>query len=476
MIPPLTASDIAGSRVTVVGAARSGLSVARLLARHGADVFVTERGAAAAGVEDTLREAGVGAEFGGHSHRALEADFVVVSPGVPDVAGPVVDAASNGIPVYAELEVASWLCRGPIVAVTGSNGKTTTTSLVAHLVRDGGRQLVVAGNIGTPLSEFVDDVTPETVVVLEVSSFQLDHIAAFRPAVSVLLNVTPDHLDRYDHDFEKYAASKFRVFENQSEGDWLIYNTDDPVVAARVDALPTAGAERMAISIDQSVPRGGYVRWDSSGRAGTLVLALPEPAHAGVPGPPNSIHEEDLMATSDLALRGRHNLYNSLAAAIAARAMEIRSDVVRQSLASFEGVPHRLEKVRTVSGVTFVNDSKATNVNAVWYALESFSGNVVLIAGGRDKGNDYGPLKKLVEEKVKGIVAIGESADKVLVELGPHAGQTARASTMVEAIQYARLMAESGDIVLLSPACASFDMFKNYEDRGDTFRDVVMGL
>jgi UDP-N-acetylmuramoylalanine--D-glutamate ligase len=306
-----------------------------------------------------------------------------------------------------------------------------------------------------------------------VSSFQLDHIESFRPAVSVLLNITPDHLDRYEHDFDKYAASKFRVFENQRAGDWLVYNADDPVVAAKVDSLTDDGAERLAISIERPVERGGYVRWDASGRAGRIVLALPDGGRAGSNSP---IHEEDLMSSSDLALRGRHNLYNSLAAAIAARAMEIRSDVVRQSLASFEGVPHRLEKVRTVNDVTFVNDSKATNVNAVWYALESFDGNVVLIAGGRDKGNDYGPLRKLVEDKVKGIVAIGESAEKVLAELGPHTGHTARATTMDEAIQYARLMAEAGDIVLLSPACASFDMFKNYEDRGDTFRDIVMGL
>jgi UDP-N-acetylmuramoylalanine--D-glutamate ligase len=360
-----------------------------------------------------------------------------------------------------------------MVAITGSNGKTTTTSLTAHLIRAGGRDMVVAGNIGEPLADFVDEIDDDTVVVLEVSSFQLDHVETFRPAVSVLLNVTPDHLDRYEHDFDKYAASKFRVFENQRAGDWLVYNADDPVVAAKVDALPAGGPERMAMSIEGPVARGGYVRWDTPGRAGRIVLALPE---AGRTASNSPIHEEDLMSSSDLALRGRHNLYNSLAAAIAARAMEIRSDVVRQSLASFEGVPHRLEKIRTVNDVTFVNDSKATNVNAVWYALESFDGNIVLIAGGRDKGNDYGPLRKLVEDKVKGVVAIGESAEKVLAELGPFTAHTARATSMEEAVQYARLMAEAGDVVLLSPACASFDMFKNYEDRGDTFRDLVMAL
>jgi UDP-N-acetylmuramoylalanine--D-glutamate ligase len=474
MTAPMTPDEIRGRRVTVVGGARSGLAAARLLARHGAEVFLTERKEAEAGLAAALDAAGVGHEFGGHTARALDADFLVVSPGVPSTVKPIEQAQRMKLPVYSEIEVASWFCRGPIVAITGSNGKTTTTSLVAHLIRQGGRELVVAGNIGYPFADYVERVTPETVVVLEVSSFQLDHIASFRPAVSVLLNVTPDHLDRYDHDFQKYAASKFRVFENQRAGDWLVYNADDELVREHVGfAAGRRGLTPYPVSIEQPVERGAYAL------DGRIVLALPEPDAAGagriVPHSP-VIRTEDLMPTSDLALRGRHNLYNSLAAAIAARAMEIRSDVVRQSLASFEGVPHRLEKVRTVNDVTFVNDSKATNVNAVWYALESFPGNVVLIAGGRDKGNDYGPLKKLVEEKVKGLVAVGESGDKVLAELGPHAKQTARAQTMEEAIQYARLMAEPGDTVLLSPACASFDMFQNYEERGDTFKRLVMSL
>jgi len=476
MTPPLTRDQLRDRRVTVAGAARSGVAAARLLTKYGAQVFVTDSGAGAAGAADALAAAGIAAEWGGHTARALEADFVVVSPGVPDEAPPLAGAVTAGVPVYSELEVASWLCAGPIVAITGSNGKTTTTSLVAHIVRQSGRDMVVAGNIGQPLSDVVDEVTPETIVVLEVSSFQLDHVSTFRPAVAVLLNVTPDHLVRYDNDFEKYAASKYRIFESQGAGDVLVYNVDDAMVAGAVAALPDGGAQRLGISIERELERGAFVRWDSTATAGRIVLALTEPPRGRAAGDDTPIHEEELMATNDLALRGRHNLYNSLAAAIAARAVEIRSDVVRQSLASFEGVPHRLERVRTVGGVTFVNDSKATNVNAVWYALESFDAGVILIAGGRDKGNDYGPLKTLVEQKVKGVVAIGESAEKVLAELGPHAPHTARASSMEEAIQYARLMAESGDIVLLSPACASFDMFRDYEDRGDTFRDVVMGL
>ncbi len=462
---------VPGARVTVVGGARSGLSVARLLQRHGADVFLSDHGAAEAGVAEALARDGVPSEFGGHTARALDADWLVVSPGVPSTTKLVQTALRQKVAVYSEIEVASWFCDAPIVAVTGSNGKTTTTTLVAHVFETAGRPHVVAGNIGYAFSDYVDDLDAETAVVLEVSSFQLDHVATFRPTVAVLLNVTPDHLDRYNGELERYAAAKFRLFDTLQPTDWLVYNHDDALVREHVRAL---AAEReltpVGFSIEQELAPGAFVR------EGRIVLALPG---AGSPGA-SPTSEEDLMPTTDLALRGRHNLYNSLASAIVARAMEIRSDVVRESLTSFEGVPHRLETVRTVGGVTFVNDSKATNVNAVWYALESFpahdGANVILVAGGRDKGNDYGPLQRLVAEKVKGIVAIGEGAEAVEAELGPHTDKTARADSMEEAIQYAQLMAEPGDTVLLSPACASFDMFDNYEDRGDTFKRLVHAL
>lgn len=481
--------SVPGARVTVVGGARSGLSVARLLARKGAAVFLSDHAPAEAGVAEALERAGVQSEFGGHTARALDADWLVLSPGVPSTAGVVQSALRQKRAVYSEIEVASWFCRGPIVAVTGSNGKTTTTSLVAHLFRTAGRPYVVAGNIGYPFSDYVGDVDEGTAVVLEVSSFQLDHVATFRPHVAVLLNITPDHLDRYNGDFGRYAAAKFRIFENLSPADWLVYNADDAVVREHVEAWAAArGLAPFAFTAepggaDGEPARGAFVRPGPDGRE-RIVLALPDP-QAGPPGSTTSppvIRQEDLMPTSDLALRGRHNLYNSLASAVVARAMEIRSDVVRESLTSFEGVPHRLETVRTVAGVTFVNDSKATNVNAVWYALESFPARaeggpgVVLIAGGRDKGNDYGPLQRLVADKVTGLVAIGEGAEAVERELGPHADRVARADSLEEAIQYARLMADPGDTVLLSPACSSFDMFENYEDRGDTFKRLVNAL
>ena len=456
-------TDVHDKKVTVVGAARSGLAAARMLAERGATVFLTELGDGSDAARAELDAAGVDYEFGGHTERALDADFFVVSPGVPTQSDLIQQALQNNLPVYSEIEAASWFCDAPIVAITGSNGKTTTTSLVAHVLRTAERPLVLAGNIGTAFADVVDDCTDGATVVLEVSSFQLDHIDTFRPRVALLLNITPDHLNRYDDDFSNYAASKFRVFENQGDGDVLVYNHDDALVREHAERAAKRGVVCYPFSIERELDRGAFVRDD------TLILRLLNLSD-------DSPMEEVLMPTSDLSLRGRHNLYNSLAAAISARALEISSDVVRESLASFEGVPHRLEFVREHGGVKYVNDSKATNVNAVWYALESFSEPIVLIAGGRDKGNDYSALTDLVKERVRGVVGLGESGDKVVYELGDHAKAAARAHSMQEALQFAQLMAEPGDVVLLSPACASFDMYANYEARGDEFKRLVHGL
>jgi UDP-N-acetylmuramoylalanine--D-glutamate ligase len=449
--------------VTVVGGARSGRAVARLLAEAGASVFVTEHGPPTKGIEGMLDDIGADYEFGGHTPRALDADLVVVSPGVPTQANILQQSRRAGIPIYSEIEAASWFCEAPIVAITGTNGKTTTTSLTGHLFRtafDGtDREVIVAGNIGYPFSDYVRDARPEDVVVLEVSSFQLDHVDTFQPRVSVILNITPDHLDRYNHDFNAYAQSKFRIFAQQGEGDTVVYNADDELVreyvrhqAARPDTFTALG-----ISIERPVERGAFLSDD------TIQFRMKNRNHS-------------LMPASDLALRGPHNLYNSLAAAVSARVMEVQDDTIRQSLSSFEGVPHRLESVAEIDGVLFVNDSKATNVNAVWYALESFDRPIVLIAGGRDKGNEYNALKPLVRERVRGVVAIGESADTVMGELGAESECATRASTMEDALHKARSLAQRGDVVLLSPACSSFDMYENYEERGDTFRRLVMNL
>ncbi len=455
----MTPTELKGKAVTVVGGARSGRAVARLLAEAGAEVFLTEQKPATQGLEAALEADGVAYEFGGHTGRGLaEADFLVVSPGVPSTTNFIEQARRQGLPVFSEIEAASWFCRAPIVAITGTNGKTTTTSLLGHVFREAGRETVVAGNIGYPFSDYVRGLSPEAVVVLEVSSFQLDHIQTFRPRVSILLNITPDHLDRYGGSFSRYADSKLRIFENQAEGDVLIYNHDDGLVrecAARRTRRRALTA--LPFSAETALGEGAFAREND------IVLRI----HEG---------EEVLMQTDKLALRGRHNLQNSLAAAVAARVMEVRSEVVRASLASFEGVPHRLEAVRTVGGVRYVNDSKATNVNAVWYALESFHEPVVLIAGGKDKGNDYSALRPLVRQKARAVIALGESAEKVMRELGRAAPEAQKAFSMEDAIRRARAAARRGDVVLLSPACASFDMFENYEDRGDTFRRLVMNL
>ena len=456
-------SDVRTKQATVVGGARSGRAVAQLLVEAGAEVFLTEQGPPPNGLEDALDDAGVAHEFGGHTARALDADFLVLSPGVPTRSNVVQQALRSGIAVYSEIEAASWFCEAPIVAITGTNGKTTTTSLTGHVVRRAladtpEREVIVAGNIGYPFSDYVLDAGPRDVVVLEVSSFQLDHVDTFRPRVSVLLNITPDHLDRYDHDFHAYAQAKFNIFRRQGEGDVVVYNRDDDLVRDYVtDTAPEQGVRALGFTRAEEPGPGAFLRDDR------IVLRIDD-------------EDEPLMQRDELALRGRHNLYNSLAAAVSARVMEVESDVIRESLAGFEGVPHRLEEVRTVDGVLYVNDSKATNVNAVWYALESFDRPVVLIAGGRDKGNDYTDLKPLVREGVRAVVAIGESADTVYEELGAEADQRTRARSMEEALDRARGLAHRGDAVLLSPACSSFDMYENYEERGDLFRRLVKTL
>lgn len=449
--------EVQGRRVTVIGAARSGVAAARLLKRQGAHVFVTDMGSASPDAQRKLVDDGIGHELGGHSDRAKEAEFFVVSPGVPDSAPLVRTVMADNAPLFSEIEVASWFCRAPIVAITGSNGKTTTTALTGHVLRQSGRDVIVAGNIGDPFSDHADGVAPDAVVVLEVSSFQLDHIAGFRPRVSMLLNVTPDHLDRYDNDFGKYAASKFRIFSNQGEGDAFIYNADDPVVTGRVGAGLPAGVAALAFSADKAVEAGAFTR----GR--NLVFRLNQ-------------HEEVFMPYEELSLRGRHNLYNTLAASMAARFLEVSNGAIRESMRTFEGVPHRLEFIREVGGVRYVNDSKATNVNAVWYALESFDEKIVLIAGGQDKGNDYNEIAPLVAEKVRALITLGTGAEKLEEELGPKVPFVARAESMDEAVRLAHGLAKKGEIVLLSPACASFDMFENYEHRGDVYRRAVLSL
>lgn len=452
-------TDVRGQTVVVVGAAKSGLGAARLLAGKGAIVWMTDSGTIADPVKTALAQAGVGFEEGGHSDKAFDGRFLVVSPGVPDEA-PIVKAYLDaGKPVYSEIEVASWYEKGRIVAVTGSNGKTTTTSWLDHLWTTAGAPHRTGGNIGIAYSDIVSEWVEGSTALLEVSSYQLDHIDTFRPAVSILLNITPDHLNRYQYKFENYVASKLRIQKNQRGRDVFIYWHDDPVVAPLVAGLRSRpDAPRFMSFSDMTRPDEGVFVRD-----GQIFF------HIGN-------QEEFLMLVEDMGLRGRHNLHNGLATALAARVSEIRNEFIRESLMRFEGVEHRLEMVRILDGVTYINDSKATNVNAVWYALESMRTPTVVIMGGRDKGNDYTELIGPVRSKVHTIIAIGESAGAVEAQLGIHVPTLLKAESMEDAVRKARKAAKRGETVLLSPACASFDMFENFEHRGREFKKCVNQL
>jgi UDP-N-acetylmuramoylalanine--D-glutamate ligase len=442
-------------KVSVIGAARSGVAVATLLKSHGALVFVSD-----SSIADKLQSSlpnlqleKIEYEVGRHSDRVYECELMVVSPGVPSNAPVVLEAQKRKIKVVSELEVGSWFCRAPIVAITGSNGKTTTTTLTGRILSDAAKKHVVAGNIGTAFSAVVLELAETDVAVLEVSSFQLDHIGVFRPKISILLNITPDHMDRYNHSMEKYAASKARIFENQRSDDVLIYNADDEWTNRVVSQ---AQSRKVAFSIQQKLNEGAFVENEK------LVTSL-----GGV--------KTEIIDINQIFIKGIHNLYNSMAAALAGQLLGVEADSFQSTLKTFEGVEHRLEFVRELNSVRYYNDSKATNVDSVWYALQAFKEPIVLLLGGRDKGNDYSRLAKLVKKQVKAIVAIGESADKVEQAFRGTSAIT-KTTSMDEAVSTARSLAQSGDVVLLSPACASFDWFKNYEHRGQVFKELVKNL
>jgi len=453
--------EVKNTNITVIGAARSGVAVASLLKRKGARVFVTDNSTISNSVKNQFNELGIPFEEKGHTNIARGADFAVLSPGVPTEAPLVQEYLKSGKKVFSEIEVASWFNKSPIVAVTGSNGKTTVTNWLDHTWEKARRGHVTAGNIGYAFSEATDQTSKDKDALLEVSSFQLDHIESFRPHISLLLNVTPDHLDRYDHDFSKYAAAKFRITENQTEKDWFIYNFDDQTINGHVESLKKKAdaPQLLAFSNQQELgdADGAFVRNQN------IILKFNK-------------KEEVLMPISEVRLSGKHNLNNGLATALAARASEIKNDVIRESLRTFEGVEHRLEQVRTVKGVKYINDSKATNINAVWYALDSFNVPVTLILGGRDKGNDYTELEDQIREKVHTIIAIGEARPLIEEQLESIVPNFETVETMNEAVRAAKNVAKRGEVVLLSPACASFDMYENYEHRGNEFKKAVNRL
>jgi len=446
---------VEGKKILVLGLARSGLAAARLLREGGALVRGSDRRSEedlGPAVEE-LRRLGVEVETGGHGSETLQGvDLVVVSPGIPDQAPILEQARRAGIPIHSELEAASWWARAPMAAVTGSNGKTTTTTLIGRIFQRTGRPCRVAGNIGFPLSAAVRDVPPEGALVVEVSSFQLEHVETFRPRVGVILNITPDHLDRH-RTMEAYIRAKARLLANQTADDTAVLNHDDPRTAALEDQVRGA---LVSYSIRERMPGGIFVRdgaiW--SGLSGT---------------------DRKVLEVDRVALPGPHNLSNALAAVAAARILGADLSACAEELAAFRGLEHRLEPVRVLDEVRYVNDSKATNVEAVEQALLSFPDGILLIAGGRDKDADFTRLNHLIEQRVRRLILLGEAREKMerawegLTAIHP-------AADLDEAVRLAHGAARPGDIVLLSPACASFDMFRDFEDRGNTFKRIVNEL
>lgn len=442
--------------ITVIGAARSGLAAALLAKKFGENVFLTE----SKKIEDykenaeKLTSAGIDAEFGGNSQRALQnCDLIIASPGVPPKAQIIIEAEKKGIPIISELEYASRHLKNPIIAITGTNGKTTTTTLTAYILNQAGKKAISCGNIGTPMSSLVGNIDSDTILVAELSSFQLDRIDTFRPDVAAVLNISPDHL-YYHGSMEKYIEAKLKISCNQNENNLLILNKDDSILS-RMNV-----ATKAKIAWFSTSP----VDWGIYGNNSKMYAKL----H-------NQHKEEEIMLFEEIGIPGVHNAYNSMAAALAARAFEISNENIRDSLMTFKGVEHRLEHVRTFEGVDYINDSKATNVNATWFALQSYDRPLIWIAGGRGDSNDYSLLDDLVKKNVKTIVAIGEEAEAIFNHFCTQV-RCYREDSMDGAVNKAREEAEFGDIVLFTPACKSFDMFMNFEHRGEVFKETVNQL
>ncbi|MGA1984921.1 MAG: UDP-N-acetylmuramoyl-L-alanine--D-glutamate ligase [Candidatus Sulfotelmatobacter sp.] len=451
--------EVNGKRVLVVGLGKSGVASALFLKAHGARVTVsdTKSGDELRNEIPVLLDHGITVETGGHGDRTFRGqDLIVVSPGVPVDAPPLVQARAAGEAVIGEIELAARFLPGPIVAITGSNGKTTTTSLTGEIMTAAGFPALVGGNIGTPAISLAEGAKPETVIVLEVSSFQLETIQSFRPKVAVVLNVTPDHLDRH-RTFEIYADAKARIFENQQGSDFAVLNADDPTCVAMA---ARTRAQVFWFSRQKEMRQGAWVR------EGNIVFR----DSAGEP----KTSQREIMQVSEIPLKGAHNLENVLAAVSAGLLMGCAPEKIRQAVRDFKAVEHRLEFVATIGGVDYYNDSKATNVDATIKALESFPANIHLILGGKDKGSDYSVLNDLLRERAKRIYTIGAAAAKIESQI--KGVEVVHAETLENAIRKAHAVAQPGDVVLLAPACASFDQFKSYEHRGKVFKEIVGGL
>ena len=443
-------------KLVILGAGESGIGAAMLARKQGYDVFVSDGGTIQETYRSQLESNDFKFEEGQHStNKIMEADEVMKSPGISEKNEMVVKIRRNGIPVISEIEFAyRYKGASRIVAITGSNGKTTTTALVYHMCRSGGAECALVGNIGYSFARQIAE-DPKPLYVAEISSFQLDDIDQFRPDVAVLTNITEDHLDRYDHKMQNYINSKFRIVQNQQPKDVFIYNLDDEVTRNSIHNYPIKST-LAPFTMSKQLPQGAYLmnakmhlKWKN---------------------------EEMQMSIEDFALKGKHNQYNSMAASLAATAVDIKKDKIREALQTFESLEHRMETVATIRGVEFINDSKATNINSTWFALESMDKPVILILGGIDKGNDYSLIRELVKEKVKAIVCMGTENRKIHEAFGDIVSLIVNTNNAKDAVQSAFHFASKGDMVLLSPACASFDLFKNYEDRGIQFKKAVKEL
>ncbi len=444
--------NLKDKRILVVGLGKSGVASAQFLQARGAKVTVSDsKSPEQLGNEiPALLDRGIAVETGGHGERTFRGqDLIVVSPGVPADSAPLVQARVHGVPIIGETELAAQFLQGRILAITGSNGKTTTTTLTGEILAAGGFPVVVGGNIGTPAVSLVDQTTPETLVVLEVSSFQLETIQTFRPFISAILNITPDHLDRH-RTLEAYVNAKARIFENQNKNDYCILNADD---AAANDLTSRVHCPVLHFSRRREIVAGTFVR------EGKILFR-------------NSTGEREILPVKEIPLPGAHNLENVLAAVCMASLAGCPAEKIRQAVSAFKAVEHRLEFVAEIGGVRYYNDSKATNVDATIKALESFPANIHLILGGKDKGSDYSVLNGLLRERVKRVYTIGAAAEKIASQV-QQAAEIVPAGTLENAVHRATAAAVPGDVVLLAPACASFDQFQSYEHRGRVFKEVV---
>ena len=441
-------------KLVILGGGESGTGAAILGKQKGWEVFLSDKSPLKDIYKEELMAAGIRWEEGQHTEsEILSADCIIKSPGIPHKVPIIQHAKEKGIEIISEIEFASRYTDAKIIAITGSNGKTTTTSLLYHLLQQAGLSVGVGGNIGHSFARMVAE-EPKEYYVLEISSFQLDDITSFRPHIALLLNITPDHLDRYNYEFQNYIDAKFRITAFQEASDYLLYDADDPVLQEELTKRKDIKAQLLPFSLEKENTQGVY--------------CLDE----------KNIHinfNQNLleMSAKDLTIKGKHNLKNAMGATMVAKMLNIRNENIRNSLMTFQGVPHRLEFVREVEGVRYINDSKATNVNSVYYALDSMEDNLVWIVGGQDKGNDYNPLIPYVSKKVKAIVCLGLDNQKIIQTFQSIIPTIIETHSMEDAVQVGRGLAQEGDTVLLSPACASFDLFQSYEDRGNQFKHYV---